>query len=121
MGRHHSFNAGTHSPTLFDYEELMMGSRLDVDSGLFTVPHSGTYQFTFSGLAGDKGNTLIELTLNGERIGVSYGLEYDDTLWIAELIDAKKGDKVAICVTGALYDSYKLYTHFTGQLVAPKC
>ena len=121
MGRHHSFNAGTASPTLFDYEELMMGSRLDIDSGLFTVPHSGTYQFTFSGMAGDGGNTLIELTLNGERIGASYGREYDDTLWIAELIDAKKGAKVAIRVTGALYDSNKLYTHFTGQLVAPKC
>ena len=56
MGRHHSFIAGTASPTLFDYEELMMGSRLDIDSGLFTVPHSGTYQFTFSGMAGDGDN-----------------------------------------------------------------
>jgi hypothetical protein len=124
IGRKTSFSPDKKMLTLVEYERkglLTAGSGLDVDSGVFTVPHSGVYQFTFSGLTGDGGDTLIELILNGERIGASYGLKYDDTLWIADLIDAKTGDKVAIRSTGALYDSDKLYTHFTGQLVAPKC
>ena len=124
IGRESSVHVGKVN-SLLEYEErglvVVAGSGLDVNTGVFTVPHSGTYQFTFSGLAGDGGDTLIELTVNGERYGTSYGLKYDDTLWIADLIDVKKGDKVAIRVTGALYDSNNLYTHFTGQLVAPQC
>jgi len=120
IGRKSVFQPLLEVPILLTYDNrVVLGSEQEVDSGVFTVSHSGTYQFTFSGLA-DKGDTLIELTLNGERIGESYGYKCD-TLWIFDLIDAKKGDKVAIRITGALYDSNNLYTHFTGQLVMPKC
>jgi len=116
-------NISIHDETLlleYDPKEVLaVGPGLDVDSGVFTVPFDGTYQFTFSGNV-DEGNTQVELTINGQRIGSSYGSD-DDTLWISNLIDVKMGDKVAIRLAGALYESNYSYTHFTGQLVAAKC
>ena len=85
---------------------------------MFTVPFDGTCQFTFSGNV-DEGNTLVELTVNGQRIGSTYGSD-DDT------VDFKPhrrevGRQSCDSIGWSALQSINSYTHFTGQLVAAKC
>jgi hypothetical protein len=60
----------------FDVARVNIGDAMDIQTGIFTAPKSGTYFFSFTGVAGfpetkspDLVHLEIGLYLSGERVG----------------------------------------------------
>ena len=108
----------------FDFERLNVGGGMNLKSGVFVAPKTGTYAFQFSILKnGYNLNSLdIFLRLNGTRIGysaVSVTLMVVPTT-MQSTLKLKRGDRIDLQKgkNGGLSEALHGYCHhFTGWLL----
>ncbi len=108
----------------FDMERLNVGEAMDMNTGIFSAPVDGIYQFEFSGIKDSPQTALyIFLQVNGANIGVAHATSSVSGAFQSVLhasLKLKAGDKVTLYkTTGTLYNAVDFYyTHFTGRLVS---
>ncbi|XP_046648303.1 uncharacterized protein LOC124338251 [Daphnia pulicaria] len=122
---------GKNYPITFDLERINTGGAMNAGNGKFTAPVTGTYFFSFFGIADmggalfDDGNFKASLRMNGELIGrgeadLTQGLS-TDTFSLQSTLYLQAGDEIWVQVDQAdrmnLYDNGNHYTHFTGWLL----
>ena len=98
---------------------------MNITNGIFTVPKSGIYHFSFVAIKerDDKIHDwlVIYLRKNGENIGQAFATGYAGsyTTALTSTLELKKGDKIDLYkTTGEIYDNgMGLHTHFTGWLI----
>jgi hypothetical protein len=125
-----SFNQ-TNTPIPFDVEILNVGGAMDLQSGKFTAPRTGTYFFSLSGLgyfpaSSSRLSMDICLTKSGSRIAnghssstSSSSITYE-TFSLQSTLQLQVGEQIWAEIfsisAGAYLDGNK-YTHFTGWLL----
>jgi hypothetical protein len=118
------------NPITFDLERINTGGAMNTGSGIFTVPVTGTYFFTFSGMAYMVGTTKdgkfhASLRRNGELIGrveaaMTQGVS-SDGFSLQSTLHLQAGEQIWIQSDTEeymyLHDNGNHYTHFTGWLL----
>ena len=128
------FNA-TNTPITFDTARLNNGGAMNLTSGIFTAPRTGTYFFSFIAIAVFPTSSsviqgaTVALHLNGNPIGygeaedvnTTYG--QNDQLALHSTLYLQAGDKAWIQIDGLqgsgvhLYNDLRRFTHFNGWLL----
>ncbi len=104
---------------------------MNLASGTFAAPRTGTYFFSFSGVANfpnpTSGNLDVSLILNGNHIGRAQcnyhsDLQEWETMTLQSTLHLQAGDKISLQIVSLrnsqLRDSSLHYTHFTGFLLS---
>lgn len=114
---------------LIEYKDVFinLGGAYSVDTGVFTVPHSGVYSIavTVSSDAGSPGNSLaacVNLQINGVTLAGSREInmqDQEDSATIAVALHLRAGDRVAVelPVGCFLCDNDSHYNTFSGFLL----
>jgi len=105
---------------ILTYEGLISStdSGMDQDTGVFTCPKAGTYQFSFHAFTMGYGNE-VDMQLNGEVIAYAVADQPKDMISQTIILELKKGDEVRINVAnGNLWEHSYKNTHFVGFLLA---
>jgi hypothetical protein len=93
---------------------------MNITSGNFTAPITGLYYFGWTGLAQNKGPTVVSLVQNGYLILASaYGQNINFGLNINSIVSLRKGDQIMAVMTAGnvLYDDKSRYTNFIGMFL----
>lgn len=112
---------GTNIP--FQVERLNIGRGMEIRTGIFTVPQTGRYFFSFSGVAAPVGVVLqnvawVDLNVNGQKIGMANCQRDYDTLSLQSTLNLQKGDKVSLYLRQVtIHSDRNMHTHFTGMLL----
>jgi hypothetical protein len=128
--RNYDFH-GTHNPINFDIVRINTGGAMDAGNGKFTAPVTGTYFFSFSGVAYMVGTTKdgkfqASLRRNGELIGrveaaMTQGLS-TDSFSLQSTLYLQAGQQIWIQSDNEdhmyVFDNFDHYTHFTGWQLA---
>jgi len=106
----------------FQVERLNIGGGMNLETGIFTAPVSGTYYFAFSAVKGrstDSGSEA-KLYLNGKSVAKSYATAQPlATMSLHSTLELKSGDKVSLRKGPGdeIDDSPDSSTQFTGWLI----
>ena len=101
----------------YNFEQLNIGGAMNLTSGVFTVPVSGRYFFSFVGRAFST-ETFVFLRVNGSLNTIAYGSGLWFNFVITATLNLKKNDLVDVYLYGgSLFDSPSHYTQFTGILL----
>ncbi len=101
---------------------------MDLKTGIFTAPVSGTYFFAFSAIKGKSKDSGTEVYLyhNNQLVAAAYGtLGQKSTLALQSVLLLKSGDKVylqkglgdSIMYEKLDREKHERTTHFTGWLL----
>lgn len=112
----------------FDLSRLNTGGAMDLATGVFTAPRSGTYFFTFTAVHADDRNTGkpldIEIQLNGVVVGTARnyleGSSKDDIpATLQSTLQLQANDQIRLYMRDGVLDEYNggHDTHFTGMLL----
>ena len=107
----------------FDVERLNVGGAMNINTGVFTAPRSGTYFFSFAFMKDKKANSIvIFIRKNGANIGASHTDAIANSKVqssLPSILKLRSGDVVDLVQTrdGIIYDDASHYTHFTGWLM----
>ena len=119
-------------PIPFDVEILNVGGAMNLGSGIFTAPKSGTYYFSFIGnvvfQSGQGGNFEVTLFKNKDLVAVGWvDSTSSATDWktfpLQATIKLRKGDKISLQITmetnGVFIIDYPkhYYTQYMGWLI----
>ncbi|XP_046645655.1 probable E3 ubiquitin-protein ligase bre1 [Daphnia pulicaria] len=118
------------TPIPFDLAWVNEGNAMNLTSGVFTAPRTGTYFFFFTGVATfpvSAGRAQLGLHLNGGEIGKSVIekanvlLRQWSVLSLQSTLSLKSGDQVWVQMDvtswSYMYDSSDHLTHFTGFML----
>ncbi|XP_046458714.1 uncharacterized protein LOC124205362 isoform X2 [Daphnia pulex] len=122
------------TPILFEVERINVGNAMELPSGIFTAPQTGTYHFSFTGMASFPTSWTfvylgVGLYVNGNRIGMGLVEEtntvigQNSQLTLQSTLNLQVGDKVWVEIyyksnSVFLYDASDYhYTHYTGWLM----
>ena len=129
--RNSTFNQ-TQTPIPFEIEKVNIGGAMNLQTGKFTAPRSGTYFFSLSGIAyipvsSSKLVFFMGLYVNGIQIGRSHADDSSNTVVFEtysqqSTLNLQAGDLVWIEIvkqsTGVyLHDDVNHYTNFNGLLL----
>ena len=109
----------------FDVVPLNRGSGYNVFDGIFIVPSSGTYVFTWSIMCDPNGRVTTELMKNAEVIGTRIADSASSTVWDfstgISVSDVTQGDHVyvrlAVSSSGLVKSHPLSRTSFSGWLL----
>jgi hypothetical protein len=120
-------------PIPFEMEPVKSGD-FDLANGTFTAPSSGTYYFSFTGLAEFPASVQfvyleVRLLVNGLGVGTAHSSKSSATeyqfnqLALQSTLVLRQGDRIWLQITGMsdgvfLYDAPEIHhTHFSGFLL----
>ena len=107
----------------FELERLNVGEAMDINTGTFVAPQSGTYFFSFAFMKDEQAkNVTIYIRKNCVNIGAAHTHALPNTKIQSSLqatLKLKSGDSVDLfqMQNGNIYDDASHYTHFTGWLI----
>lgn len=115
---HHILN----NPIPFEIEKTNIGSAIDTETGLFTAPKPGIYNFVFSSIRYNLGEeTMIYLQRNGKSIAFGYAsgnvFKGGLTMALVSTLKLEKGDRVSLVLTIGSLPALSFSTNFIGFLV----
>ncbi|XP_046461360.1 uncharacterized protein LOC124207781 isoform X2 [Daphnia pulex] len=112
------------SPIIFNVTVLNEGGAMDISTGIFTAPKSGTYLFDFSGVSEPStGVFSVVFYVNGVQKGSSFADDLRQfTVTLPSIWHLNKGDEVKLSISptvGTLFSNnlYGPLLHFTGILL----
>ncbi len=129
-----AFNA-TKTPITFDTAKLNVGGAMNLSTGKFTAPRTGTYFFSFTGMVvfSTTSNAVqglkLDLYLNGALVGASEAEDsntlngQNDQLSLQSTLHLQAGDQTWIQIDYTqgtqpfLFDNPNHFTHFNGLLL----
>lgn len=133
--RNASFNT-KNTPMPFDMEMTNIGEAMNITSGKFTAPRTGTYYFSFTGLAQFPISSTVfnflqvQMLLNGNLIGTGQNNEANlvkfekvlSPITLQSTLHLQKGDQLWLQIgdgsTDAMvFDGGNHSTHLTGFLI----
>ena len=107
----------------FDLERLNVGGAMNIKTGVFMAPRSGTYHFSFAFMKDEQAKAV---SIHIRKNGIAMGAAHTDGLENAKLqsslhatLKLKSGDTVDLFQIGKgnIFDDVNHYTHFTGWLI----
>jgi len=105
----------------FQIVQSNVGGGMNITSGIFTAPQSGTYFFSFTGLKDGSDNALrMDLYCNSNQITRAEGAAGAGlfTATLSSTLSLKSGDQISLqLISGALFDGYAKATNFNGILL----
>lgn len=125
----------TNTPIPFERVLNNVGNAMNVDTGIFTAPVTGTYFFALSGMARfgypdsstSRTDIAIALYLNGNEIGLALADEVGNvdqfgTYDMESTLNLKSGDQVWMAIKYKspytnVFDNFQHHNHFTGWLL----
>ncbi|KAK3106490.1 hypothetical protein FSP39_020965 [Pinctada imbricata] len=118
---HKVSNVGGHHQLVFDVIQTNVGSGYH-PSGVFIVPETGLYVFTWSFRVYHGGVHAVELAVNGRRMGVAFSkapLDDSEQTSATIVISVSKGDDVFLRTgdgnnNGEIFSGPYGYTYFAG-------
>lgn len=118
--KNHVNQQGSGSILKFDTIALNIGGAYDVETGRFTAPFSGIFQFTIVIAAGDKKTAAVNLMKENQV--VTYTWVKSDPTWAmtsnTAILDLTSGQQVWLQVGSDSYSYYGgLYSSFSGHLL----
>ena len=111
------------SVVTFELDRLNVGGAMNINTGVFTAPRSGTYHFSFTFMTNDPNKAIvIFIRKNGVSIGAAHTFALANVVLQSSLpatLKLKTGDIVDLFQIrdGIIYDDASHYTHFTGWLI----
>jgi C1q-related factor len=121
--RNSTFSSPNQNVTIpFNIEVTNVGNAMDLTSGIFTAPKTGTYFFAFSGIISDGDQLYVSLMLNGYQIAstTSYSpYRFSLSINIVSTLKLEADDEVSLSLSGyyLFEEADKRYTQFTGILL----
>jgi hypothetical protein len=131
--RNFSLSSDVGGPIPFHLALVNAGNAIDLKTGIFTAPKSGTYFFSFTGMANfPQSSQLLRLGvgffLNGRQVGRSFvdeanSVNYQKSqLTLQSTFGLNEGDRIWLQIifmaSGvSLFDNEWHYTHFTGFIL----
>ncbi len=125
----------TNTPIPFERVVNNVGNAMNVDTGIFTAPVTGTYFFSVSGMVDfpfiDSATTRREIGLALYSNGIEIGLALSDEVGNTEqfgtydmesTLNLKSGDQVWLAIKHKLthtyvFDNFQHHNRFTGWLL----
>ena len=115
-------NIGGHHILLFDVIKANLGFGLHSNAGVFTVPKSGIYVFTWTIRVFDNGVHRVELVVNGQVVGALFphsGAHDNDTGSTTAVVSVNEGEDVYLRTridnnVGVIYSDANGYSSFSG-------
>ena len=106
----------------FEVERLNLGGAMNINTGVFTAPCSGTYHFSFAFMKNGQVKPIrIYIRKNGVAIGAAFTHAYEAFLQssLSVTLKLKLGDTVDLFQIGeaSIYDDETHFNHFTGWLI----
>merc|ERR1712062_485240 len=125
--RSKAYDGGGEENLTFNGVHCNVGSGLDPDSGIFTVPVGGRYLFTFHVATHDNKKALLSIRLNGEEVASIFDQNHKDNhknsmAGNTILLNLKQGDEVCVyAYTGTGLADFPMnhYTHWVSLLLKP--
>ncbi len=106
----------------FEILRLNVGNAMST-AGIFVVPKSGKYFFTYSGISEGGSHARVDLqvktdTADWTRVGQAFGHQGHQTFSLQATLDLAKGNQIRLLlVDGQIHDIDSRYTSFVGQLL----
>ncbi|XP_046448137.1 uncharacterized protein LOC124196926 [Daphnia pulex] len=124
----------TNTPIPFERVMNNVGNAMNIDTGIFTAPVTGTYFFAVSGMVSftdDTATTRREIGLalysNGNEIGLALAdvvgnMGQFETYDMESTLNLKSGDQVWLAIKYKstdthVFDNFQHHNHFTGWLL----
>ena len=109
----------------YEVERLNIGGAMNLATGIFTVPISGVYHFSFTTRSGSdrpspevNDTNRIFLRVNNVGVGISLAPSKWYNMPIAATLKLKAGDRVdTFLISGSVFDNGNHYTQFSGILL----
>jgi hypothetical protein len=125
--RSKAYDGGGEENLTFNGTHCNVGSGLDPDSGIFTVPVGGQYFFMFHIATHDNKKALLSIRKNGEEVASIFDQNHKDNHKNSKagqsiVIDCIRGDEIVIyAYTGTWLADFPMnhYTHWVGLLLKP--
>ena len=125
--RSKAYDGGGEENLTFNGTHCNVGSGLDPDSGIFTVPVGGQYFFMFHIATHDNKKALLSIRKNGEEVASIFDQNHKDNhknsmAGQSIVIDCFRGDEIVIyAYTGTWLADFPMnhYTHWVGILLKP--
>ena len=118
------------TPIPFEIEKLNMGNAMNLTSGIVTIPRTGFYFFSFTGIGvipSSGGHLEVALLLNGNEVGRAQcndfsGIGEWEIYSIQSTLHLQSGDRMWLQIPSMglgvyLQDTNLHYTHFTGWML----
>ena len=111
-------------PIPFDIKRVNEGLAMNLTTGVFTAPTSGTYLFDFSGVSDTMGKESfsVDIFINNKRVGSTFadsGSQF--TVTLPSIWQLVKGNQVRLSISkpsGTLFSTATSpLIHFTGILL----
>jgi len=104
------------------YNELRGVEDLDIDTGIFTAPYSGVFEFMFQGFKNNafdgKNQGIMQLTKNGVSVSYSRGYASEVNMFGTAILELAVGDQVWVETADNIFSSNtQAAIHFTGKML----
>ena len=109
----------------FEVERLNIGGAMNLTTGVFTVPVSGVYHFSFTTRSNSdrpspevNDTNRIVLRVNNVEVAISLAPSRLYNMPIIATLKLNAGDRVdTVLISGSVFDNGNHYTQFSGILL----
>ena len=116
-----STTSSSAGPVIFDWVQINHGGHYNNDTGIYTVPYDGIYQFHVQTPAySSSGNVRIDIEVDGTAVGSHADPWVHDQYRSATvLLEIEAGQEVNVLRSGGAYgDTTYLRSYFSGYMIS---